>query len=147
VFEYFPGNYVRNLTVVAALNSGGLIDEPSRSGWPWSWPGAPTTTGARSSAAGWSARASIPCRTTGSTCCGSGTSRTWQIPLAYAHRSYEQAVNSPKRSLRIFTPDEGGAEHIGLDHLPHFATFIADWITDTFAELSYSERTRAARAS
>ena len=58
-----------------------------------------------------------------------------QIPLAYAHRSYEQAVNSPKRELRIFTPDEGGAEHIGLDHLPHVSTFIADWITDTFAEL------------
>jgi len=27
VFEYFPGNYVWNLGVVAALNSGGLIDE------------------------------------------------------------------------------------------------------------------------
>ena len=58
-----------------------------------------------------------------------------QIPLAYAHRSYEQAVSSPKRELRIFTPDEGGAEHIGLDHLPHVSAFIADWVTDTFAEL------------
>ena len=27
-----------------------------------------------------------------------------QIPLEYAHRSYEQAVNSPKRELRVFTP-------------------------------------------
>ncbi|GAA1795851.1 alpha/beta fold hydrolase [Nocardioides hankookensis] len=58
-----------------------------------------------------------------------------QIPLAYAHRSYEQAVNSPKRELRIFTPEEGATEHIGLDHLPHVATFIADWVTDTFTEL------------
>ena len=41
-----------------------------------------------------------------------------QIPLEYAHRSYDQAVNSPKRELRIFTPEEGGTEHIGLDHLP-----------------------------
>ena len=41
-----------------------------------------------------------------------------QIPVEYARRSYEQAVNSPKRQLRIFTPEEGGAEHIGLDHLP-----------------------------
>jgi fermentation-respiration switch protein FrsA (DUF1100 family) len=57
-----------------------------------------------------------------------------QIPLAYAHRSYEQAVSSPKRELRIFTPDEGGAEHIGLDHLPHVSAFIADWVADTFAE-------------
>ena len=57
-----------------------------------------------------------------------------QIPLQYAHRSYDQAVHSPKRKLRIFTPDEGGAEHIGLDHLPHVSTFIADWVADTFTE-------------
>jgi dipeptidyl aminopeptidase/acylaminoacyl peptidase len=56
-----------------------------------------------------------------------------QIPLAYAHRSYEQAVNSPRRELRIFTPAEGGAEHIGLDHLPHVSVFIADWIAGEFA--------------
>ena len=30
-----------------------------------------------------------------------------QIPLEYAHRSYDQAVNSPKRELRVFTPEEG----------------------------------------
>ena len=29
-----------------------------------------------------------------------------QIPLEYAHRSYEQAVNSPKRELRVFTPEQ-----------------------------------------
>ncbi|MGA5299910.1 alpha/beta hydrolase family protein [Nucisporomicrobium flavum] len=56
-----------------------------------------------------------------------------QIPLAYAHRSYEQAVNSPKRELRVFTAAEGGAEHIGLDHLPHVSVFIADWIAGEFA--------------
>jgi dienelactone hydrolase len=56
-----------------------------------------------------------------------------QIPLQYAHRSYDQAVHSPKRELRIFAPEEGGAEHIGLDHLPHVSTFIADWIAETFA--------------
>jgi dienelactone hydrolase len=58
-----------------------------------------------------------------------------QIPVDYAHRSYEQAVNSPKRELRVFTPEEGATEHIGLDHLPHVSTFIADWVADTFAEL------------
>jgi len=62
-----------------------------------------------------------------------------QIPLDYALRSYEQATGSPKRELRIFTPDEGAAEHIGLDHLPHVATFIADWVTDTFTELDDAE--------
>ncbi|MGK5683594.1 alpha/beta hydrolase family protein [Actinoplanes sp. URMC 104] len=56
-----------------------------------------------------------------------------QIPLAYAHRSYDQAVNSPRRELRVFTPEEGATEHIGLDHLPHVSTFIADWVADTFA--------------
>jgi dipeptidyl aminopeptidase/acylaminoacyl peptidase len=58
-----------------------------------------------------------------------------QIPLKYAHRSYDQAVRSPKRELRIFTADEGATEHIGLDHLPHVSSFIADWVADTFAEL------------
>ncbi|HEY3480852.1 MAG TPA: alpha/beta fold hydrolase, partial [Streptomyces sp.] len=55
-----------------------------------------------------------------------------QIPLEYAHRSYEQAVNAPKRELRVFTPEEGATEHIGLDHLPHVSTYIADWVADTF---------------
>ncbi|WP_448612796.1 alpha/beta hydrolase family protein [Modestobacter sp. URMC 112] len=58
-----------------------------------------------------------------------------QIPLEYAHRSYEQAVNSPKRELRVFTPEEGATEHIGLDHLPYVSTFVADWVADTFAEI------------
>ncbi|MEV4143921.1 alpha/beta fold hydrolase [Amycolatopsis sp. NPDC049691] len=56
-----------------------------------------------------------------------------QIPLEYAHRSYEQAVNSPRRELRVFTAEEGATEHIGLDHLPHVSTYIADWVADTFA--------------
>ncbi|MQA35408.1 alpha/beta hydrolase family protein [Modestobacter roseus] len=59
-----------------------------------------------------------------------------QIPLEYAHRSHEQAVNSPKCELRVFTPEEGATEHIGLDHLPHVSTFVADWVADTFAELA-----------
>jgi len=63
-----------------------------------------------------------------------------QIPVRYAHRSYEQAVKSPKRELRIFTADEGATEHIGLDHLPHVSAFIADWVADTFAELETTDR-------
>jgi dienelactone hydrolase len=59
-----------------------------------------------------------------------------QIPVAYAHQSYDQAVNSPKRTLRIFTPDEGATEHVGLDHLPHVGAFTADWIEDTFREMA-----------
>ncbi|GIF26985.1 dienelactone hydrolase [Actinoplanes tereljensis] len=56
-----------------------------------------------------------------------------QIPLRYAHRSYQQAINSPRRELRVFTPAEGGAEHIGLDHLPYVSVFIADWIAGTLS--------------
>jgi dienelactone hydrolase len=55
-----------------------------------------------------------------------------QIPLHHAHRSHEQAVNSPRCDLRIFTPAEGGAEHIGLDHLSHVSVYIADWIEEVF---------------
>lgn len=58
-----------------------------------------------------------------------------QIPVAYAHQSYDQAVNSPRKELRIFTPEEGATEHIGLDHLPHVATFVVDWVADTFEAL------------
>ena len=65
----------------------------------------------------------------------SATIRCRPVPLEYAHRSYEQAVNSPKRELRVFTPEEGATGHIGLDHLPHVSAFIADWAADTFAEL------------
>ncbi|MGW0710040.1 alpha/beta hydrolase family protein [Streptomyces sp. NPDC002643] len=55
-----------------------------------------------------------------------------QIPVEYAHRSYEQAVNSPKRELKIYTEREGGVEHVHLDG-PHNATdFIADWVAETF---------------
>ncbi len=58
-----------------------------------------------------------------------------QIPLRYAHRSYEQATTSPKRELRIFSRAEGGAEHIGLDNFPLVVDFTADWIEETFDEI------------
>lgn len=61
-----------------------------------------------------------------------------QIPVSYAHRSYDQAVRASKRTLRVFTPDEGATEHIGLDHLPHVGAYTADWIEDTLAELDAS---------
>ena len=59
-----------------------------------------------------------------------------QINVKYAHQSYEQATSSPKRELRIFTPEEGGTEHISLDNLPVVASFIADWVAETFTELA-----------
>ena len=58
-----------------------------------------------------------------------------QIPVRYAYDEYEAAVNSPKRELRIFTQEEGGAEHIGIDNMAYVGEFTADWIAETFAEL------------
>ena len=59
-----------------------------------------------------------------------------QISVKYAEQSYEQAVNSPKRMLRIFTEDEGGTEHISIDNMPVVSAYIADWVAETFAELA-----------
>jgi dienelactone hydrolase len=55
-----------------------------------------------------------------------------QIPLEYAHRSYDQATASPRRELRIFSVAEGGSAHIGLDHLPYVSGYVADWVSDIF---------------
>lgn len=55
-----------------------------------------------------------------------------QIPVADAYRSYEQAVNSPKRELKIYTEHEGGVEHVNLDDPTNATHFIADWIAETF---------------
>jgi len=59
-----------------------------------------------------------------------------QISVKYAHQSYEQAVNSPKRELRLFEDPEGGTEHISIDNMPYAANFIADWVAETFDELA-----------
>jgi dienelactone hydrolase len=58
-----------------------------------------------------------------------------QIPLAYAHQCYEEAINSPKRELKIFTEREGGVEHCSADNMEPARSYIADWITRTFAGL------------
>lgn len=54
-----------------------------------------------------------------------------QIGLEYAHQSYEQLVNSPKRELKIFTPREGGVEHVGADNMSFGRDYIADWFGET----------------
>ena len=54
-----------------------------------------------------------------------------QIALDYAHRSYDQLVNSPRRELKIFTDREGGVEHVGADNMAFGRDYIADWFADT----------------
>lgn len=54
-----------------------------------------------------------------------------QIALEYAHQSYDQLVNSPRRELKIFTDREGGVEHVGADNMSFGRNFIADWFAET----------------
>jgi dienelactone hydrolase len=54
-----------------------------------------------------------------------------QIGVEYAHQAYEQLVNSPKAELKIFTPREGGVEHVGADNMSFGRDYIADWFANT----------------
>lgn len=54
-----------------------------------------------------------------------------QIPLKWAHRTYEQLVNSPRRELKIFTDLEGGVQHSSFDNSINAGQFIADWVAET----------------
>ena len=58
--------------------------------------------------------------------------RDRQIPLEFAHRSYDQAANSVHRELRIFTEREGGVEHVAADNIEPSRSFICDWVKETF---------------
>lgn len=58
-----------------------------------------------------------------------------QIPLEYAQATYNNAVNSPKRELKIHSVETGGAEHVGADNLAVPRDFIADWVAETFAAM------------
>jgi dienelactone hydrolase len=58
-----------------------------------------------------------------------------QIPLAYAHQSFDQLINSPKRELKIFTDREGGVQHSSVDNSANAIDFQADWIADRFREM------------
>ena len=54
-----------------------------------------------------------------------------QISVDYAHQAYDQLVNSPKAELKVFTPREGGVEHVGADNMAYGRDYIADWFADT----------------
>lgn len=54
-----------------------------------------------------------------------------QIPLKWAHRTYEQLVNSPRRELKVFTDREGGVQHSSFDNSINAGHYIADWVAET----------------
>jgi dipeptidyl aminopeptidase/acylaminoacyl peptidase len=49
------------------------------------------------------------------------------VPLDSAQKLYD-AAGSKRKTLRIFTADEGGAEHCQVDHRQAGVDYIADWL-------------------
>lgn len=54
-----------------------------------------------------------------------------QISVSYADDLYDQLVHSPRREKVIFTPREGGVEHVGADNMAYGRDCIADWFAET----------------
>jgi dienelactone hydrolase len=54
-----------------------------------------------------------------------------QISVDYADDLYDQLVNSPRREKMIFTPREGGVEHVGADNMSYGLDLISDWFAET----------------
>jgi dienelactone hydrolase len=53
-----------------------------------------------------------------------------QIPLWHAEKTYEAAVNSPDRELKVFHLADGGAEHCGADNGSLIVDYITDWVAE-----------------
>ena len=49
------------------------------------------------------------------------------VPIAAAHKLYA-AIGSKRKEFRIFTPEEGGAEHCQVDHRQLGVDYIGDWL-------------------
>lgn len=54
-----------------------------------------------------------------------------QISVGYADDLYDQLVNSPRREKVIFTPREGGVEHVGADNMSYGRDLLSDWFAET----------------
>jgi dienelactone hydrolase len=53
-----------------------------------------------------------------------------QIPLAHAVKTYEAAVNSPGRTLKICSLADGASEHCGADNGPLVVDIMTDWVAE-----------------
>ncbi len=51
-----------------------------------------------------------------------------QVPLWHAERTYEAAINSPGRELKVCRLADGGAEHCGADNGPLVVDYMTDWV-------------------
>lgn len=64
-----------------------------------------------------------------------------QIPLKWAHRTYEQLTNSPDRELKIFTDREGGVQHSSFDNSANAGNYIADWVAEHLGGVTRNNKT------
>src|SRR3970282_502609 len=55
------------------------------------------------------------------------------VPLDSARRLYD-AAGSKRKTLKIFTAAEGGAEHCQVDNRQVGVDYIADWLAPIFLE-------------
>lgn len=62
-----------------------------------------------------------------------------QIPLQWAHATYDQLVNSPKRELKIFDARTGGVQHSSFDNSANAGAYIADWVAETLGGRTATE--------
>jgi len=53
-----------------------------------------------------------------------------QIPLKWAHATYDALVNSPKRELKIFDERTGGVQHSSFDNSANAGAYIVDWVAE-----------------
>ncbi|MGG7518720.1 alpha/beta hydrolase family protein [Allorhizobium undicola] len=53
-----------------------------------------------------------------------------QIPLQWAHATYDQLINSPRRELKIFDERTGGVQHSSFDNSANAGAYIADWVAE-----------------
>ena len=65
-----------------------------------------------------------------------------QIPLKWAHATYEQLINSPRRELKIFTDREGGVQHSSFDNPANSGAYIADWVAEALGARTAVETAR-----
>ncbi len=58
-----------------------------------------------------------------------------QAPLWRARKTYDEAVNASRRDYKVFTVEDGGAEHCQVDIMTMGTDYIIDWCAQRFREM------------
>ena len=53
-----------------------------------------------------------------------------QIPLKWAHETFAQLTNAPKKELKIFDERTGGVQHSSFENSANAGAYIADWVAE-----------------